>query len=251
VCARRTIEEDLLVVGFEAINPRGTHHTLLTMGEPDGPDGVTECNAGTNRLLSVFGSGVGTDPLDFPPGVALKIEAGTQILLNLHLFNTTPEDLSGISGTRIRTAPESEVEHLAEGLLAGTVALEIPPGETTHHTGYCTMSSDVTIFAVSAHMHQIGIYEKVVAESAQNGETILHDAPYSFDEQSYRLIDPIRLAQGDRVRVECTHQNTRDSMVTFGESSLSEMCFAGLYRYPADGSVFFCVDELGLGGPAN
>ena len=90
-CVRHTIQEDLFVTGFEAIAPLGTHHTLLTMGtpdEPDEPDGITSCSAGTNRTLSAFGSGVGTNPLHFPPGVALKIPAGTQLLLNLHLFNT-------------------------------------------------------------------------------------------------------------------------------------------------------------------
>ena len=44
------------------------------------------------------------------------------------------------------------------------------------------------------------------------------------------------------MRVDCTHRNTTDKTVTFGESTLSEMCFAGLYRYPADGSSFGCVD---------
>ena len=40
VCARKTTTEDLYVAGFEAIIPPGTHHTLLTMGPPDAPDGV-------------------------------------------------------------------------------------------------------------------------------------------------------------------------------------------------------------------
>jgi hypothetical protein len=58
-CVRQTVTEDLYVKAFDAINPLGTHHTLLTMGEPNAPDGVTLCNAGENRFLSAFGSGVG------------------------------------------------------------------------------------------------------------------------------------------------------------------------------------------------
>jgi hypothetical protein len=241
-CVRRTVEEDLFVKAFEAINPLGTHHTLLTMGEPDGPDGITLCNAGENRMFSAFGSGVGTDPLEFPPGVAMKIPRGTQLLLNLHLFATTT-DLSGISGTRVRTVPESEVDHLAEGILAGTTQIDIAPLETKTSIGWCTMSSDVTLFAVAPHMHQLGVYEKVVAEKA-TGEVTLFDGPYDFDEQSYQSIEPLELARGERVRVECTHKNTTDKRVLIGESTLSEMCFAGLYRYPADGSIFICVDRI-------
>jgi hypothetical protein len=245
-CVRQTVTEDLWVNGFEAISPRGTHHTLLTVGEPNAPDGLSICNAGTNRTYSVYGSGVGPERLEFPEGLALKIPKGTQLLLNLHLFNTGNQgDLSGTSGTLVRVVPESEVTTIAEGVLAGTIAIDIPPQETKSTTGWCTMSSDVTLFAVAPHMHQLGVYEKVVAESATKGEVTLFDGPYNFDDQSYHLIEPLDLKKGERVRVECTHTNTTSKRVTFGESSLQEMCFAGLYRYPADGSPFICVDRGG------
>lgn len=246
-CVRKTITEDLYVKAFEAIIPLGTHHTLLTVGDPDQPDGITDCNAGTNRPMSVFGSGVGTDPIHFPDGVALKIAKGTQLLLNLHLFNTGSDELTGTSGTRIQTMDPSEVKNLAEGILAGTVSLDLPPGQTTVSTGYCTMSSDVTLFAVAPHMHKLGIYARVAAESAARGETMLFDGPYDFNEQSYHLITPLSLDKGDRVKVECTHRNTTSETVTFGESTLSEMCFAGIYRYPADGSPFACIDPPAAG----
>ncbi|HWW86923.1 MAG TPA: hypothetical protein VNZ26_25180 [Vicinamibacterales bacterium] len=242
VCARQTIDEDLYVNGFDAIKPLGTHHTLLTMGAPKAADGVTACSAGDNGPLSVFGSGVGTALLEFPPGVGLKIAKGSQLVLNLHLLNAGADTITGLSGTRVHTMPGSEVTHMAEGLLAGTVTLNIPPGQTTTHIGHCTMSSDVTLFAVAPHMHKLGVYEKVVAERASADEVVLLDAPYDFNQQSYQLIPPLNLAKGDRVRVECTHTNTTDQTVTFGQSTLSEMCFAGIYRYPADGSMFICVD---------
>jgi hypothetical protein len=247
-CVRKTNTEDLFVNGFSAINPLGTHHTLLTMGSANGPDATTPCTAGDNRPLSVFGSGVGTDPLELPKGVVIKIPKDTQLLLNLHLFNTGDEPLTGTSGTRVRAIPKDEVVDIAEGILAGTLALDIPAGETKTSIGYCTMSSDVTLVAVAPHMHQIGIYERIIAESSADGDVVLHDAPYDFNEQSYHLIEPLKLAKGDRVRVECTHKNTSATDVRFGDSSLAEMCFAGLYRYPADGSPFICVDGLSLSG---
>lgn len=252
VCVRKTTTEDLYVSGFEAIIPSGTHHTLLTMGPPDAPDGVTDCNAGMNRPQSLFGSGLGTDTLRFPDGVGFRIPAGTQLLLNLHLFNTTTEGISGTSGTRVRVMAKDDLVHEAEGVLAGTTNLNIPAGQTTVSTGYCTMTGDVTIFAVAPHMHQIGIYEKIVAESAAQGDVVLHDAPYSFEEQSYELIEPLTLLKGERVRVECTHRNTTNADVTFGQSSTQEMCFGGLYRYPAQGGYFICSDGASaftLNGP--
>src|SRR5687768_4153050 len=40
LCVRKTIDEDLFITVLDAINPKGTHHTLLTMGEPNGADGI-------------------------------------------------------------------------------------------------------------------------------------------------------------------------------------------------------------------
>jgi len=157
-CVRQTVDKDYYVTGFEAINPLGTHHTLLTMGTANAPDGTAPCSAAENYLLSAFGSGVGTNPLQFPKGIVLKINKGTQLLLNLHLFNTTSHPMNGTSGTRIQTATEDDVVDFAEGILAGTIALDIPAGATKTSTGYCTMTSDVTLFAVAPHMHQLGIH---------------------------------------------------------------------------------------------
>ncbi|HVW27253.1 MAG TPA: hypothetical protein VHC69_17925 [Polyangiaceae bacterium] len=244
-CARVTVDRDYYVNAFEAINPQGTHHTLLTMGDADKPDGVIDCSVSELHPLEVFGSGVGTDPLTLPDGIAIHVPKGTQLLLNLHLFNTSEDVITGTSGTRIRTIPESAVTHIAEGVLAGTVNIDIPPGVTKVTTGYCTMPEDTTLIAVAPHMHQLGIYEKVTAQTAAQGDVVIHDAPYSFDYQSFHLINPAQqMAKGDKLRVDCTHMNTTPKEVTFGESSLAEMCFAGIYRYPAVGGFFICSDDL-------
>jgi hypothetical protein len=241
-CARKTITEDLFLDGFEATIPVGTHHTLLTMGAPDKPDGIIPCSVAEIRQQSIFSSGVGTDPLTFPPGVALKIPKGSQLLLNLHLFNTSTDPISGTSGTLVHKVAAEDAKIIAEEQLAGTVLITLPPHTMTTTVGGCLASSDVTVFAVAPHMHKLGVHLKVIGQSSIDGDRVLLDAPYSFDEQSFSIIEPLQLKKGDNIRVECTHDNTTDKQVTFGESSLSEMCFAGLYRYPADGSYFICTN---------
>jgi hypothetical protein len=241
VCVRKTIDEDLFITVFDAINPRGTHHTFLSMGDPSGPDGIEPCSGSVNQMQQIFGSGVGSFPLAFPKGVAINIKKGSQLVLNLHLFNTGMADISGTSGTRMRTVAGSDAPVIAEHLLGGTIRVDLPPAQTTSTTGYCTMSTDATIFAVTPHMHKLGVYAKIVAERAVGGEAVLYDAPYDFEQQRYYSIDPVAVKKGDRVRVECTHNNTTPDRVTFGESTLQEMCFAGIFRYPADGSPFMCI----------
>jgi hypothetical protein len=73
---------------------------------------------------------------------------------------------------------------------------------------------------------------------------VLYDSPYSFEEQRYLRLEPdLHLAAGDRVSVECGYENDTGNTVTFGDSSLSEMCFTGLYRYPKGKDPFICTAE--------
>jgi hypothetical protein len=47
---------------------------------------------------------------------------------------------------------------------------------------------------------------------------------------------------GDQVQIECTYQNDTDETLHWGDSSLAEMCFIGLWRYPApDDANFLCT----------
>ncbi len=246
VCVRLTVQEDMYINQFEAINPLGTHHTVLTVGDSTQPDDTFPCNAGTNDDAMIFGSGVGTDPVNLPAGVAMHIKAGQKLLLNLHLFNSSDTEITGTSGTRIKTIPQAQVQHVAEAILAGpTVSLNVPPGISTQ-SGGCYMNGDVTIFAVGPHMHQYGIEMTVNADSSVEGSKMLLNELYSFYEQRLYQIDPIEMKSGDLVSVDCKYNNTSGSNVPFGDSSEQEMCFATLYRYPAFGGNFGIVCDRGF-----
>jgi hypothetical protein len=238
-CARLTVSEDIYIAEFDAIGPLGTHHTVLTVGEPNGADGSFPCDTGTNADAMIYGSGVGTNPIKFPSGVAMKVAAGQQLLINLHLFNTSDQELTGTSGTLARLVPASAVQNEAEVILAGkTFTLSVPPGPSTS-TGTCAMNGDVTLFAVGPHMHQMGTHLKVTANSSTAGSQVIHDAAYNFFEQRVEVMSQsVAMSQGDTVQIECTYNNTSSSTIAFGESSNEEMCFAGIYRYPAFGGDF-------------
>ena len=230
-CVRKTLAEDTYIRGVQAINPVGTHHTFLGMGDPTGPDGVESCAVTTVGSITIFGSGVGTNPVEFPTGVGMKLPAGTQLLLNLHLFNTGTEVLSGTSGTKVMPIDPAEIAKVGESLPAVDLDFSIPPREMYSTVGSVAMDKDTTIFAVLPHMHQLGIHMKVTASSSVDGDRVLHDAAYDFDSQLYYAVDPIRMATGDQVQFECTWNNTRDKTIVFGQSSLDEMCAVGIYRY--------------------
>jgi hypothetical protein len=238
LCVVATVPEDMFVGAFRPIAPEGTHHTVLTRID-NRDDGDYPCGATSNGHNQIYGSGVGTQAFHYPPGVAVKLEAGEQLLLNLHLFNTRPSELSGISGVEVIRIAESGVMNEAETTLAGTLSFELPPQSTSTVEGSCVLPDDKTLFAVWPHMHQLGTHMTVTVLHG-GGETVVHDAPYSFEDQRAFPLDPIAVARGDAVHVACSYNNTTDATVGFGDSSLAEMCFAGLTLYPATGIRYLC-----------
>jgi len=231
VCVRKTVDADMYVKAIRPIAPLGTHHTVLMLGPVDAPDGTVDCMASLVKPV-IYASGVGTQPLEMPDGVAIHLKKGDQLLLNLHLFNTDEAPLSGTSGIEFMAADPVDAAHSAGVVLAGKMTgLEVdpvtPPNSTTQ-TGACTMSAGMTVFAMAPHMHLLGSHMKVDYIG-----TMLMDQDYTFDGQRFNVLAPFVTTAGGKLNVECTYQNYGSQIVYFGESTTAEMCFAITYAYPA------------------
>jgi Copper type II ascorbate-dependent monooxygenase, C-terminal domain len=230
-CADVVIEEDTFISAIRPVHPPGTHHTTLSI-TPDQTPCTTQA-VFSNGIL--YAAGVGTEALRMPEGVAMKLPAGHVLHLGLHLYNVGEEQLDGVSGIEVIRVDPEDVEHEAELLVAGPFSLAIPPGRSTS-TGTCTIIEDQTVFALFPHMHQLGVHLKTTAMIG--GEAmVLHDGPYDFEEQYQLPLQPLELGVGDSITTACTYENTTGRMVTFGESSDTEMCFSVLFRYPATGNT--------------
>ncbi|MFT3770832.1 MAG: hypothetical protein QM820_35870 [Minicystis sp.] len=164
--------------------------------------------------------------------MGVKLAAGTQLMLNLHLFNATADTLQGVSGTEVQLVSAGEIKDVAEFVLGGSTAISVPPNGTQTVEGKCTFPSATTLWTVWPHMHQYGTHMKVTYEGA-SGTQVLHDGPFSFGDQKNHVLDPLPVAPGDAVRIACTYQNPTPQTINWGDSSKAEMCFAGLYLYPA------------------
>ena len=248
-CTSLTVEQDMYISTFRALDPLGTHHTVVSLTEsPVRADGDYNCSAGDLEHSMLFASGVGTDDLAFPSGVAIKVLAGQQLHLNLHLFNVSEAPISGTSGTEVKVLLATQVQQEAEVVFGGTlfISLAANPAPRTI-SGGCDFDQDATIMAIWPHMHQIGTHLRVVHETTSNGDVTLHDGAFDFNEQLNYAIAPTLVQAGEHIEVYCTYENTTGQIVTFGDSSSNEMCFAGLYRYPATGAgLFSCAAGGGL-----
>jgi hypothetical protein len=182
----------------------------------------------------------------FPTGVGLKVAAGTQLHLNLHLYNASDDPMSNESAIWVKsqTAPTAM---LAEMVFAGKILFGIDTG--VHEvTGGCTVAQGqgFNLFAVWPHMHKLAKHQKfeVIRNNASN---ILWDAAYDFNEQKYYAPNgttEFQVQAGDQIKVTCSYDNTTGQPVTFGDSSDNEMCFTGMYRYPSlNASLTQCTDR--------
>ena len=121
-------------------------------------------------------------------------------------------------------------------------------------TGGCSSDKAYTIFAVWPHQHQLGTHQKVsiarnigTVNNPNIETTVLHDGAYDFQEQNYYLQNPMfDVKLNDQIKVDCTWKNTTNGPVQFGESSTQEMCFSGLYRFPAQNDGRFHCTNLGV-----
>jgi hypothetical protein len=241
-CARVTVPNDTYITNIEAQAPNGTHHTVLSIvsGNVAGPDGEYDCNVQTLGMVMLYASGVGTSPLAFPTDVGVKIAGGTQIHLNLHLYNASDEAISGDSGIWVKSQP-TPTPTLAEMVFAGPLDLTIPANSTNYPiNGMCSITKSYKLFALWPHMHKRAIHQKVDLLRGSVTTNLLDEA-YQFTEQKYWLKTPeIQLQANDKILVECRYDNNPGPEVRWGDSSDEEMCFSGMYRYPAQGSILFC-----------
>jgi hypothetical protein len=243
-CVLLTIPTDTYITSIEAQAPAGTHHTVLSIAtgsQVAGPDGEYDCSVQTLGTHMLYASGVGTSPLDFPTDVGLKIPAGTQIHLNLHLYNASDSMMTGESAIWVKSQPTAP-PMLAEMVFAGNMQFSVPSDGLPHDVvGTCTINQSYKMFALWPHMHKLATHQKIELLHSTT-TTTLHDMDYSFGEQRYWLQSPeISVQQNDKVRVTCTYVNNTGAPVGFGDSSDAEMCFGGMYRYPSNGSSLFCV----------
>ena len=127
-CARNTMTEDLYVNGFEAINPQGTHHTLLTMGDADKPDGVIDCSVQELhplerlRLRRRNGSA-----FSYPTASPCTSRKARSSCSTCTCSTPARQVITGTSGTRIRSDRGARRRAASpKAMLAGTINARSP-----------------------------------------------------------------------------------------------------------------------------
>lgn len=224
-CKTITVPEDMYIAAFRPLDPDGTHHTVLTASKtPVRDDGEFDCYFPEQLPIALNATGVGSGEMTFPEGVGFELEAGQQIMLNVHLFNASDSELSGTSGVEVYVVPKASITQLATVSAKIDPELEIEPGIGQTETGSCTVLEGGHVYHWWPHMHKLGRRMSITI----NGEMVFDEA-YSFESQAYRPAD-IDIEAGDVIDFTCTYDNPTDDVVGFGGSTNEEMCFLAFWH---------------------
>lgn len=136
--------------------------------------------------------------------------------------------------------------------LAGKLSFSLPGDDTpVLMNAGCSVTTNQHFVALIPIMRSLGVHQTVsMSSAADTTPHAIHDASFSPTHVVYdSFTSDISAPAGSHVSTACTFVNTTGHRVTFGESSQTEYCFSGIYRYPVaiGGSYDFLSCARGAG----
>lgn len=225
LCYTQTLDHDLTIDGYSQGAKKFVHHAIFAKTTGTEPEGQSECDVLFRfNWEPLFLAGAGASDLQFPDGVGHVLPAGTRLLTQHHLLNTSAQPVT--DSAEIHMHPSTAQNLRPMGSYAfGNFNVSLPPRQPSMVESVCTVPETIEFVAAIPHMHMLGkslTFE--VGPSEDKLTKVFERNPYSFDDQHAELIK-MTLNPGDVTRVTCNYENTRDETITFGESTNSEMCF--------------------------
>ncbi len=258
-------DQDLWVHDSDTKYNAGSHHVLLyrtpykeiptetNYGEKLDMTGTFDCSEGAFGMLDVTSVVTGSqnfkggDSLNFPPGVAMRVEAGTLLLINAHIINTQMEKQKPQLTINLETIDERDVKEEGGLLFFYNFFIHAGAKSKGEARARCTITDDIMLLNAQSHMHSQGVGYQAIHRSADGkSETI-----YENDSWEDVPIDTFgkghAMKPGDALEFACQYDNKLDQPVFQGGRTTDEMCmFIGNY-YPRNMSLDDCAAAGGRG----
>ena len=214
------------------------HHVVLMetlSDEDDFPTGsVFDCTAKASLPMTemepiIFGRGFEMNDnetvLNLGETMAVKLDAGTRMVMQSHYINPTPDEIMVADAINLGLIPQENVEVWAAPFAHTAIDFEIPAGETATVDFDCTWEDDATILFLGGHMHEWGKSFSVDWTHSETTDRIYEIENWDAD---FRDRPPVTeyadgdftVSAGDSFTTSCTWENTLDRALTFPE----EMC---------------------------
>jgi hypothetical protein len=215
----------------------GTHHVFFAWTLAPEPAGTTECPVlFKTTWIPIYLGGQNTSPLQMPDGAAVELPAGQQLVLQLHLQNTTTEAVKNRVTMHLELGEPGE-EYVPAGIFGlDNRVIDLPAGSSGVETSMsCKAPKDMNVFAVLGHMHKLGEGLRVT-----RNDTVEFEESWNFEEQPITPFE-MTVEKDDLLGVSCTHSNPLTHAVGYGESSDNEMCATVFYYTPYD-NIDGCIN---------
>jgi Tfp pilus assembly protein PilF len=185
----------------------------------------------------------GTIPYVEPEGMALRLDKGTDLILNTHLQPSgKPEVIRPSVGLYFTPQAATKLPMLLQ--LQNDGKLDIPAGEKNFPVSDdFTLPVDVDLIAIYPHAHYLGKdIQAFAAFPDGTRKTLIHIPHWNLNWQAvYRYAEPVRLPKGTTVSLRYTYDNSEENSlnpnhpperVMAGNRSKDEMCHLWLQVLP-------------------
>ena len=187
----------------------------------------------------------GTVPCVEPEGMALRLDKGTDLILNTHLQPSgKPEVIQPSIGLYFTSKPATKLPMLLQ--LENDAKLDIPAGEKDFEVSdEFTLPVDVELLAIYPHAHYLGKDIQAFATLPDGTrKTLIHIPRWNLNWQAvYRYEQPVLLPKGSTVTLRYVYDNSEENplnpnqppvRVRAGNRSSDEMCHLWLQVLPVN-----------------
>ncbi len=237
---------DLDVVRIQIKYLPGSHHMNLFQTSQDVPDSEADCfgpvsfSSPTNPNGYDLVAGSQSKDLDWqlPPGIAFKIKAHRQLMIQAHYVNATSQQTPlGVGSVRINLDSEPDPSKITAHMgtmFANNMNINIPPHESRSFSTVCDVPQAVSFVAMTGHFHSRG--KTFSVNAAPDGKDPTDECYRSQDwsEPPFTVLpEPLSVPAGGGLYYTCDYVNNTDIDLTFGPHvETQEHCNLFAYFYP-------------------
>jgi hypothetical protein len=253
LCSYLPLDQALLdtidVVGTTGFQSAiASHHAVLYTVTRERPVDTHECTDDDMINISFAGAAGGGGQSGqiqlLPEGVAFRMEAGHQLMVQSHWINTSPDQpIDGQAAFNLKFREPSDSVQLAQLFTWLTTDISVPANSTGSAHTDCEVQDDMSFYQIAGHAHERATRVRLTQTPAGGSPNQFYDQEWAeymtFDPpfQKYAAADAMQIHAGDTLTVDCDYDNETGEELQFP----TEMCVGVGFFFPGDHQIN-CVD---------
>jgi hypothetical protein len=222
--------------GFKSWMTKGASHHFITFHTTTGgADGsLVNCAFGNGDWVYATSKSGQIIGMDLPAGVGLPFQAGSKLVMNMHLINTGTAVVKPVVKLNVYFAKNMQYKAGSVFSLAANSQILVPPNGTQTVRGTCTAGAGAKFFLWTTHSHKFTTADDINYISGGKTTNIVHTT--DWEDPGTHVWGPpdfLTVKAGDSFSYSCSYKNTLSTTLTFGETAAhNEMCLAIGYYFP-------------------